>query len=1167
MHRRPRHLSAFAHRLGNYLPGGIFLLFLVFVGSAGYIGYFLVSEQAMQMTRESLTAIADLKAKQIEQFLEERRGDAQALNGHVTLVQELRAWYKRGAPDDDAKIKILSRLVKILARANYGDVIFLDAGLQQRLVSLPDATPVAAEDMALIRDALAGNKVRIGHVHRRTPAKSSAVVLDIITPITVLDEPDAKPFGVAVLRVNISQRLFPLLQTWPTSSTSGEFVVAMRKADRAVFLNELRHRPHTALSFSVPVSDPELVVAAAVRGARGIMHGLDYRDHEVIAAAREINATPWVLVAKMDRQEAVGSLRKTTTILTVGVIVLACAGGIFIFVWWRGRAHQEQSVRIQVEDALQRTRREIEAIMQDAPFAVVFTRDHRMTRYNPKFGEIYGLLGEQCIGMSERVLYRSDEEYEALGRIADPLLSQGKPFQTELWMRRQDGTDFWAHLHAYALNPDDTSEGTIWAAEDRSEHKQAQEQLRESEERYRIVAETATDAIVTIDKHSVITYINAAGEKIFGYSFDEMIGRELTMLMPEYLRHLHKRAFGNYLTTSQKHMSWRGVEVPGLHKDGREISLEISFGEFHQGDKHVFTGIMRDITERKANQLALQRLNRFYQLLSEINYAVMHADSVTEIFQTTCRFAVEIGDARIAIVGEVIDNARFLKPVTTQASDASLATLFDLAIPLDPDTVEGRSPLGTTVRHGTFHVSNNVAEDVTLQPWHALAAQHGIASVAIFPLVQQGRVIYALILLSGETKFFEPAMIDLLNRIASNISFALNRFSIEADKALAQQQLQQFNRDLEQIVHERTLELARTNDILHTKTERLEARSHEANLMGRTTALLQSCVSSQEFYDVLHLGLPELFPDTTGRILFFDQNVHDTLASHVTWGDDTSVASIDRNDCWALRTGSPYLFQRAQRVPPCRHANPAHDRYLCVPLVAQGQTFSILHISNLLDGDAKDAAAEHYSMLATEIADRIGLAWANLQLHDRLENMSFRDGLTGFYNRRFFDDALQRETLRATRVNQPISLMMIDLDHFKRINDMFGHEAGDMVLREVAGLIHRAIRKEDIACRYGGDEFVVILTNTPHDIARQRAESLREEAARLTHVYAGKDMNAVTLSIGVASAPPEPHVSSRLLTKADEAAYQAKNIGRNRVCSAETDHPDSVQRTATVRKK
>ncbi|HEX7999853.1 MAG TPA: PAS domain S-box protein [Pyrinomonadaceae bacterium] len=157
--------------------------------------------------------------------------------------------------------------------------------------------------------------------------------------------------------------------------------------------------------------------------------------------------------------------------------------------------------------------------------------------------------------------------------------------------------------------------------------------LRESEERYRIVAETASDAIITIDEESRITYVNRATEKIFGYTIEEMHGRELTMLMPEYLRHLHRAGLKNYVETGHKHISWEAVELPGLHKDGQEIALELSFAEFKRGGQRFFTGIARDITLRRRTE---QRQSAQYAVTRSLAESATIKEAALSILQSVC---------------------------------------------------------------------------------------------------------------------------------------------------------------------------------------------------------------------------------------------------------------------------------------------------------------------------------------------------------------------------------------------------------------------------------------------------------------------------------------------------------------------------------------------------
>src|SRR6266851_5500964 len=164
--------------------------------------------------------------------------------------------------------------------------------------------------------------------------------------------------------------------------------------------------------------------------------------------------------------------------------------------------------------------------------------------------------------------------------------------------------------------------------------------LRESEEHYRAVAEAITDAIITIASDSTILIVNPATERIFGYAPEEMIGQPLTMLMPEYLRHLHQAGITRYLETGRKHIQWSAVQLPGLHKTGNEIPLEISFAEFTRDGGRFFTGIARDISERKRLQDKQARLARHTVLHAEVSAAVSESEKSLRAMLQICAAAV-----------------------------------------------------------------------------------------------------------------------------------------------------------------------------------------------------------------------------------------------------------------------------------------------------------------------------------------------------------------------------------------------------------------------------------------------------------------------------------------------------------------------------------------------
>jgi diguanylate cyclase (GGDEF)-like protein len=175
------------------------------------------------------------------------------------------------------------------------------------------------------------------------------------------------------------------------------------------------------------------------------------------------------------------------------------------------------------------------------------------------------------------------------------------------------------------------------------------------------------------------------------------------------------------------------------------------------------------------------------------------------------------------------------------------------------------------------------------------------------------------------------------------------------------------------------------------------------------------------------------------------------------------------------------------------------------------------------------------------------LALANLKLRELLRNQSIRDALTGLYNRRYLEESLNRELQRAKRADRSLSMVMLDLDHFKHFNDTFGHQVGDILLKEVAGAIKGRVRAGDLACRYGGEEFSLILSEVDTEGTVKCAESIREAIKHLSLHHRGQTLGTITVSAGIASYPAHADNSEDLIRAADEALYQAKKAGRDRI--------------------
>jgi diguanylate cyclase (GGDEF)-like protein len=184
------------------------------------------------------------------------------------------------------------------------------------------------------------------------------------------------------------------------------------------------------------------------------------------------------------------------------------------------------------------------------------------------------------------------------------------------------------------------------------------------------------------------------------------------------------------------------------------------------------------------------------------------------------------------------------------------------------------------------------------------------------------------------------------------------------------------------------------------------------------------------------------------------------------------------------------------------------------------------------------------------MAEHIAMALSNLKLHETLRSQSIRDPLTGLFNRRFMEESLELELRRAVRNQRPLSVIMLDLDRFKHFNDSYGHDAGDALLRELGTLLQTNIRGEDIACRYGGEEFTLIMPEGNAEIAKQRAELLRDAIKNLEVQHRGQALGWVTASLGVAVFPEHGRTRDSLLQSADSALYMSKDAGGDKVTMA-----------------
>jgi diguanylate cyclase (GGDEF)-like protein/PAS domain S-box-containing protein len=370
---------------------------------------------------------------------------------------------------------------------------------------------------------------------------------------------------------------------------------------------------------------------------------------------------------------------------------------------------------------------------------------------------------------------------------------------------------------------------------------------------------------------------------------------------------------------------------------------------------------------------------------------------------------------------------------------------------------------------------------------------------------------------------------------------------------------------LEQQVLERTIQLEDANTRLQEEMiekdfarneldqqnekmmSELQKRSERATMLAKMGELLQSCVSRDEVFAAALGFAPKIFPGARGAVALL--NGERSLAEVIgSWTNcQLPVRDFEPSACWALRTGHPHLVLAGDKTARCSHADGVNHTYLCIPILAQGETLGILHFQATDDAPQMEASELSFK---TTFAGQVGLSIANIRLREALRTQSVRDALTGLYNRRYMEEVMEREVRRAGRSGQSLSLIMLDLDHFKSFNDTYGHDAGDAVLREAAAFLLKHVRAEDFVCRYGGEEFVVILPTADQDGAQARGERLRARMRDLPIMHQGKSLGMITFSIGVAAFPQHGMSPKELMAAADAALYEAKRRGRDQVVVA-----------------
>jgi len=368
-------------------------------------------------------------------------------------------------------------------------------------------------------------------------------------------------------------------------------------------------------------------------------------------------------------------------------------------------------------------------------------------------------------------------------------------------------------------------------------------------------------------------------------------------------------------------------------------------------------------------------------------------------------------------------------------------------------------------------------------------------------------------------------MIEVSNRLIFQEGKPVGIQGIARDiteRVKAEEALQQANKKLEEWVRE------------------LEQRTREMTLLSEMGDILRACLTTEEVYEVIVRVAKEIFPKQGGALYVLGplRNIVESVAE---WGDIGKIeTTFTPDECWALRRGRVHWVEDTRIGLLCMHLEtPPPAGYICVPMMAQSEAVGVLH---LIQSEGLQMP-EAKQRLATAMAEHVAMALSNLRLHERLRNQSIRDQLTGLFNRSFMEESLELELRRANRSQLPLSVIMLELDNFQLINDNFGLDVGDSLLRQEGMLVQTNFRKGDIACRYSNQTYVVVLPQSGYEVSRPRADSLCDLTRILEVKYQNEQIARITASIGLAVFPGHGQTVEAMLRSAEAALSRAKNSG------------------------
>ena len=533
--------------------------------------------------------------------------------------------------------------------------------------------------------------------------------------------------------------------------------------------------------------------------------------------------------------------------------------------------------------------------------------------------------------------------------------------------------------------------------------------------------------------------------------------------------------------------------------------------------------------ERCAAEEQRERLTRMFAALSETNEAIMRAQTRAELFRLACAAAVHGGRFVSAAIGLAQPGADYLRIVATAGPAARAPETVKLAI--TTNVPEGSGLSGTAFRTGAPCISNDYLADQRGAAFHEKTREMGGQSCAALPLLNQGQAFGVLLFISGERDAFTPELVELLQRLAENVSFALGNFDRADERRAAEEQRERLTRMF--------AALGETNEAImraRTRAELFQLVCEAAVRGGKFASTIVALTErGSDFLRVAAAAGPKADMQRSVRIAITEAHPEGRGLSGTAF---RTLQPCISNDYLADARGGPF-YDRARREGNAAGAS--------LPLLVHGQAAGVL----VFMSSEKDEFTPDLVELLVRLANNVSFALDNFERADekadadeRIKYLATHDGLTNLPNRAMFNQLLRFSIEAARRYDRKFAVLFIDVDRFKIINDSLGHDAGDALLVEIGERLRRCLRPGDVVARLGGDEFVVILEHTSDTLAVEAAARRVLSVVSQPVQLCGVECRA-TASIGVAMFPSDGEDEAALTKNADMAMYRAKEEGKN----------------------